>query len=881
MNEVVMQKGGLTASEAADRLERFGPNLLPEPAPPSFLMTFLLQFRSPLIYILLVAAAVAAAVGELEDSFFIGIVLVLNGIVGGIQEHSAGRAAAALRKLEEATAMVVRDGATTAIPARLVVPGDLILLEAGARVAADVDVFEATDLQCDESLLTGESAPVKKIGGGAGADRVSAFAGTLVTRGRGRGIVVATGMASEIGRIAAELGKESSAKPPLMIRLAKFSNRIAWLVGAAMLFLILVGQFQGIGWGDLFLMAVGLAVSAIPEGLPVAISVALAISMRRMARKHVIVRRMPAVESLGSCTMIATDKTGTLTLNELTVTDIVLPDGSRFECEAGPEIDACRITSGGNHDPSANERVSRLFKAASMPNEGVLVRDENGWTGIGDTVDVALLAAARKAGLEHQALADHYPLLTRIPYEPDLKYAASFHRRGDVVRVFAKGSPETLIAMADRMDVGTDFAPVDRAALLRQKEEMASQGLRVLAFASGEISSEDGDHLGPHHLVHLVFLGMVGMQDPIRPEVPQAVADCRSAGVDIAMVTGDDPRTAAAIARDAGLSFDDDQVVTGREVQAAEEAGDEGLDTLTRRARIYARVAPAQKLSIVRSLARNGHFVAVTGDGINDAPALKHAHVGVAMGRKGTDVAKESADIVITDDNFSSIVSGIREGRVAYSNIRKVILMLVTTGIAEVLLFILAIPLGLPMPLLPVQLLWLNLVTNGIQDVALAGEKSEGDELRRPPRKPREPIFDRIMIRRIVVTVAVMGLGGFALFYWLLAQGYEVGQARNLLLLLFVMFENVQTFTSRSERRSIFSIPFFGNPLLLITVIAAQGLHIAAMYIPWLRDTLELSPISMAEWAVMLIAATSILIVTELDKWRLGRSEKKAEGGSR
>nr|CAD6409025.1 HAD family hydrolase [Rhizobium sp. Q54] len=876
-----MQKGGLTASEAADRLERFGPNLLPEPAPPSFLMTFLLQFRSPLIYILLVAAAVAAAVGELEDSFFIGIVLVLNGIVGGIQEHSAGRAAAALRKLEEATAMVVRDGATTAIPARLVVPGDLILLEAGARVAADVDVFEATDLQCDESLLTGESAPVKKIVGGAGADRVSAFAGTLVTRGRGRGIVVATGMASEIGRIAAELGKESSAEPPLMIRLAKFSNRIAWLVGAAMLFLILVGQFQGIGWGDLFLMAVGLAVSAIPEGLPVAISVALAISMRRMARKHVIVRRMPAVESLGSCTMIATDKTGTLTLNELTVTDIVLPDGSRFECEAGPEIDACRITSGGNHDPSANERVSRLFKAASMPNEGVLVRDENGWTGIGDTVDVALLAAARKAGLEHQALADHYPLLTRIPYEPDLKYAASFHRRGDVVRVFAKGSPETLIAMADRMDVGTDFAPVDRAALLRQKEEMASQGLRVLAFASGEISSEDGDHLGPHHLVHLVFLGMVGMQDPIRPEVPQAVADCRSAGVDIAMVTGDDPRTAAAIARDAGLSFDDDQVVTGREVQAAEEAGDEGLDTLTRRARIYARVAPAQKLSIVRSLARNGHFVAVTGDGINDAPALKHAHVGVAMGRKGTDVAKESADIVITDDNFSSIVSGIREGRVAYSNIRKVILMLVTTGIAEVLLFILAIPLGLPMPLLPVQLLWLNLVTNGIQDVALAGEKSEGDELRRPPRRPQEPIFDRVMIRRIVVTVAVMGLGGFALFYWLLAQGYEVGQARNLLLLLFVMFENVQTFTSRSERRSIFSIPFFGNPLLLITVIAAQGLHIAAMYIPWLRDTLELSPISMAEWAVMLISATSILIVTELDKWRLRRSEKKAEGGSR
>lgn len=875
VNDPTSATMGLTALEAEERLARFGANLLPEPKIPSFLTTFLLQFRSPLIYILLVAAALAAALGDLEDSFFIGIVLILNGIVGGFQEHSAGRAAAALRKLEEASATVLRDQVVTTIPARLVVPGDVVLLEAGARVPADVSVFQANDLQCDESLLTGESAPVKKIIPPDQDDAVPAFAGTLVTRGRGRGVVVATGMSSEIGRIAAELGKESSAKPPLMIRLARFSNLIAWLVGFAMLFLIVVGLMRGMVWGDLFLMAVGLAVSAIPEGLPVAISVALAISMRRMARQNVIVRRMPAVEALGSCTMIATDKTGTLTLNELTVTDIVLPDGSRFECETGAELDACRILGDAGHDVSANHRVSRLFKAASMPNEGALIRDESGWAGVGDTVDVALLAAARKAGLEHQALAEHYPLLTRIPYEPDLKYAASFHQRGDVVRVFAKGSPETLIGMADRMDMGTEFVPIDREALLRQKEEMAARGLRVLAFAGGEISSGESIDLGAHHLVDLVFLGMVGMQDPVRPEVPQAVADCRSAGVEIAMVTGDDPQTAATIARHAGLSFNEDQVVTGHDVQLAEETGEAGLDALTGRARIYARVAPAQKLAIVRSLARNGHFVAVTGDGINDAPALKHAHVGVAMGRKGTDVAKESADIVITDDNFSSIVRGIREGRVAYSNIRKVILMLVTTGIAEVLLFLLAIPLGLPMPLLPVQLLWLNLVTNGIQDVALAGEKREGDELQRPPRRPREPIFDAIMIRRILVTVAVMGVGGFGLFYWLLAQGYEVSQARNLLLLLFVMFENVQTFTSRSERRSIFSIPFFGNPLLLVTVITAQGLHIAAMYIPWLRDTLDLARISLAEWALMLLGAASIIVVTELDKWRLRRAEAR------
>lgn len=865
---------GLTSAEAAARLAEYGENLLPAPAAPSLPVIFLRQFRSPLIYILLLAATVSLMMSEAEDAIFIGIVLLANGIIGTMQEYSAGRAAAALRQLEEPHATVIRDGKVQEIEARLLVPGDLVLVDAGGRVPADLLLVETNDLLCDESLLTGESLPVRKRipPPDASAENLKtgmAFAGTLVVRGRGRGVVTATGLSTEIGKIASEIGKESVSQPPLMIRLARFSNVIAWTVGIASLVLIAVGLLRGLAWSDLFLMSVGLAVSAIPEGLPIAISIALAISMRRMARQNVIVRRMPAVESLGSCTMIATDKTGTLTLNELTVTDIRLPDGTDLLLDAGMDLDACDIRGCNMTLAEARNRAARLLKAASLPNEGSLTQNADGWKGVGDTVDVALLAAARKAGLRPDAMADDYPLIARIPYEPDLKYAASFHRKGDHVRVFAKGSAEVLIDMADRMDVGKGIAPIDREALLRQKEEMAGRGLRVLAFAEGEVrTAEDGEILGNHHLIDLVFLGLAGMQDPIRPEVPQAIRDCRAAGVEVAMVTGDDPRTAAAIAAEAGLQFRPDQVTTGEDVRKAEEAGPESMDDLTRRARIYARVAPAQKLAIVLSLARNGHFVAVTGDGVNDAPALKHAHVGVAMGRKGTEVAKESADIVVTDDNFASIVSGIREGRTAYSNIRKVILMLVATGAAEMLLFLLAIPLGLPMPLLPVQLLWLNLVTNGIQDVALAGEKPEGDELKRPPRRPKEPIFDRLMIRRIMLTTFIIGIGGFAVFYWLLQQGYEVSQARNMLLLLFVMFENVQTFTCRSERRSVFSLGFFGNPLLILTVVAAQALHISAMYIPWFRDTLDLAPISLAEWAVMLIAASSILIVTELDKWR-------------
>jgi Ca2+-transporting ATPase len=864
---------GLSSAEAAARLARHGPNALPVAKPPSILLVFLRQFLSPLIYILLAAAAVSAVMSDVKDAFFIGVVLLLNGVIGTVQEYSAGRAASALRKLEEPHATVIRDGAVREIDARGLVPGDLVRLEAGNRVPADMDLIEVVDLQCDESLLTGESAPVRKrISGAVAGTREEgrpgrAFAGAMVVRGRGLGLVTGTGLDTEIGRIARQIGGESVSQPPLMVRMAHFSRVIAYAVGAALVVIAAVGFLRGMGVRDLFMMSVGLAVSAIPEGLPVAISIALAIGMRRMAKENVIVRRLPAVEALGSCTMIATDKTGTLTLNELTVTDVWLPDGTELVCEAGADLVACAVRSPGVDGETARARAAALFRAAALPNEGRLVRREDGWSGVGDTVDVALLAAARKGGVTEEAVRDAFPLLARIPYEPDRKYAASFHRRPEGVRVFVKGAPEAIVAMAERMEWQGGAVAIDRAALLRRKEALTARGLRVLAFAEGEIAAEPDGAYGQRHLVSLTFLGFAGMEDPVRPEVPAAIRGCHSAGIEVAMVTGDDPGTAGVIAAKAGLAFAPDQVLTGEAVRRAEEEGEAALDRLTRRARIYARVEPSQKLAIVLSLARNGHFVAVTGDGVNDAPALKHAHVGVAMGRKGTDVAKESASIIITDDNFASIVRGVREGRVAYANIRKVIFMLVSTGAAEVALFLLSIPFGLPLPLLPVQLLWLNLVTNGIQDVALAAEKAEGDELDYPPRRPAEPIFDRIMVRRIIHSTVVMGAGSVAVFAWLLSRGYSEDHARNLLLLLFVLFENFQTFNSRSEHHSVFRQSVFANPLLVLGVLAAQGLQIAAMYIPGLRDILRVAPVSLTEWGALLAAAASLLLVMEIEKW--------------
>jgi Ca2+-transporting ATPase len=856
---------GLTEKEAALRMGRYGPNALPGAQSDSLLRMFMRQFLSPLIYILVAAAVVSAFLGDIEDAVFIGIVLLVNGAVGTTQEYSAEKAAAALRSFERLTATVVRDGARRDIDARDLVLGDCVILEAGRKVPADIRLSAADGLKSDESLLTGESIAVRKCPADDAPEVRSAmaFAGTMVVRGTGVGDVVATGGATELGKIAASLGSRPLAKPPLITRIEGFARMLAIIVFVAIVVLIAAGLVRGIHPAEIFMASVGLAVSAIPEGLPVAITVALAIATRCMAGRNVIVRNMPAVESLGSCTVIATDKTGTLTMNELTVTDILLPDRTWISFEPRSHSTA----HFGHEVPEAQKVMAPLLRAAILPNEASLVIDGDSWAGSGDSVDLALLAAAHRGGLSHDGVNDAHPLISRIAYEPEKKYAASFHLTEGEVAVFVKGAPETLIAMAETMLQNGNPVTIDRALLMAQKQELAAQGLRVLAFAEGRISAGGEGPLGHSHLAGLTFLGFAGMKDPLRPEVPDAIASCIAAGIRVAMITGDDPSTAAAIARDAGLSTGGATPITGADLRAAEQQGKAALDALTRDASIFARVEPLQKLSIVESLARNGHVVAVTGDGVNDAPALKHAHVGVAMGRNGTDIARESADVILTDDNFASIVAGIREGRVAFANIRKVVFMSVATAAAEVLLFLLTVPFGLPIPLLAVQLLWLNLVTNGIQDVALATEKGEGDELTRPPRRPGEPLFDRTMIRRNLLSASLMAASAVGLFVWQMSNGQPLEEIRNILLLQFILFENMLTLCARSERMPLLTRNFFRNPLLLGGIVVTQLLHIAAMHIPALGEILEVQPIALSDWLFLLAPAVLLMATLELDKF--------------
>jgi Ca2+-transporting ATPase len=872
--------GGLTEEEALKRLSIYGENSLPSGTELSYFKIFIRQFLSPLIYILVVAAVISSFIGDIKDSFFIGIVLLINGIIGSIQEYSANEAALALQSVDELKAIVIRDGSEKEIESKYIVPGDYVLLEAGRRVPADILLVQTDALLCDESLLTGESMPVEKL-----ANKIDlqipttenkVYAGSLIIRGRGLGEAIHTGRATEVGKIAEELIKPSLSQPPLMIRMAKFSNIIGLAVCGAIAVIFIIGWFQNIGIYDLLLMSIGLAVSAIPEGLPIAIAVALAISMKRMANHNVIVRKMPAVEALGSCTLIASDKTGTLTQNELTVIEIILPDGTRLVHNLKESQNIFEYQS--NNAPGCREDilVANLIRSAALPNEAI-IKDNNGKeVSIGDTVDIALLVAAKRIGIDYGSLRERMPILKRIPYEPELKYAASAHESedGDKIHIFVKGAPETLLGLSTYMEVAGKTISIDKETIELQQKNLSKKGLRVIAFAEGVFSSDNPNEFNQNHIKDLVFLGMVGMEDPLRPEVTTAIQDCYKSGIEVAMITGDAPETAYSIANKAGINSRAEAVVTGDMIAAAEAIGEAELDKITDKARVFARIKPVQKLAIVMSFIRNGHYVAVTGDGINDAPALKHANVGIAMGKKGTDVAKESADIIISDDNFASIIKGILEGRVAYSNIRKVIFMLVSTGIAEVFLFMMCIPLGMPMPLLPVQLLWLNLVTNGIQDVALATEGPEGDELTLPPRKPNEPIFDQLMVQRIFYTAFIMTIGSFGLFYWLLTNGYELEYSRNLLLLLFVLYENLQTINARSERHSIFNLNIFSNLFLIISVIIAQAIHIIAMHVPMLNDVLNVSPVSINEWLIVLIIAMILPISVEAEKLFAGYKPK-------
>ncbi len=870
IDDVATPAQGLTSAEAAARLAEYGPNRLPEAPLPGALSIFIRQFLSPFIYILLIAAAASLALGQIPNAVFIFAVLLLNAGIGTVQEYSAQRSAAALRNMTRGEAHVIRDGVPRRIDAEDVVPGDVVLLSSGDKVPADLRLDTSFSLTVDESLLTGESIAVSKderadvVDETPLADRNNeCFAGTVVITGRGMGTVVATALDTQLGRIAHRVTAERVSEPPLMIRIRRFTYQVAGgiLVGI----LLLVGIMLTRGGYDtegMVMMAIGLAVSTIPEGLPAALTVALAIGMRRMANHNVIIRKLVAVEALGSCTFICSDKTGTLTVNELTIRRAVLPSGATYR------ITGEGVAPGGEIIGEELEALRHLCRTGLLANESHLDYSGAEWISDGDIVDVAFLVMSKKLGLSLREERDRHRQLDLIPYESERAFSGSLNLDEDFPYLHVKGSPEKLLEMCDWMQGAAGPEPIDQRRIEAQFEALASDGYRVLALAHRRASNGSAmEQLGD-----MTFLGMVAMIDPVRPEANEAFDRCRRGGIDVAMITGDHPATAVAIAHELGLCSKTDPVVTGPMIRAASEAGTAALDELIRPARVFARIEPRQKEQIVDALMRHGHFVAVTGDGVNDAPAMRRANAGVAMGKRGTDVAKETADLIITDDNFASIVDGIEQGRIVYNNIRKVIALLVATGFSALLLFFFTAFAGLPMPMTAVQLLWLNLVANGLQDVALAFEPREGGELDRLPRKPSEPIFENHIIQHVVITGTVMGGLAFAVYAYLMSIDTPIAEARNLTLMLMVLFGNVHALSSRSETRSLFAMRFFANPFLIIAVPFAQAMHIGATYAPGLSGVLELNPVSLEQWLLLAGVAMLLLIVEEAHKWWLRRS---------
>jgi calcium-translocating P-type ATPase len=852
---------GLTEKEAESRLESYGTNEIPTQKAVGLSTVFFRQFLSPLIYILCFAAALSFALGHMADAGFIAAVLLINAMIGTFQEYSAEKSAQALRALSSQKALVRRGGEIQELAAKALVPGDRVILESGMKIPADLRLTEARELQIDESLLTGESQAIEKNAAPDPlekqlvlGDRLnSAFTGTWVVRGRAEGIVTQTGLSTELGKIATAISGEKIAKTPLVERTEKLSKTIMLILSILIVILSLILLYQGTPWIEVILTCIALAVGAIPEGLPIAITVALAIAMSRMAKRNVIVRKLPALEALGSCTFIATDKTGTLTKNELSVEKIWLASNRWVDIHTTGEHEA--------HFSEDSSELDRICLAGALCNEGELTHRDGSWKARGDSVDIALLSVAQKRGI----LADLPKLagdeVASLPFESDNQFSAALYESEKSYILSAKGSLEKILELTKQSDQ-------EKASIEKAHESLASQAYRVIAIAFKEAPRNQKPKLRDHRLRindirDLTFLGLFGIIDPLRPETAEAIKKCKNAGIEVAMITGDHPLTAQNIGKKLQIN-NSEKVITGKDLR--EQHTDPSFQEKLSQTRIFARIEPQQKLSLVEHFMSLGHYVAVTGDGANDAPALKRAHVGVSMGKAGTDVARETSDLIITDDHFDSVVNGIEEGRIAYQNVRKIIYLLLSTGGGEIVLFTLSIMAGLPAPLTAVQLLWLNLVTNGIQDVALAFEPGEGSELEKKPRPPGESLFERVMSHRVGLSALVVGAVSFAYYWALLESGLSSVMAQNSVLLLMVLFENIMVGNARSESKSAFSLSPLRNPILLTGTLGAQLLHIGVMHWEPLGSILGTKPVSFSDWAFCLLLALSVLIADELYK---------------
>ena len=863
---------GLSTEEVEARIQKYGLNELPKKKKDGIVKIFFSQFANSITVIMIIACILSLFIKEYTDAIAITFIIVVDAIVGTIQECKANKSAEALSNMIKARTQVIRNGKEMEVDASNLVVGDIMLLQSGDKVAADGRIINCSNLTINESILTGESlASVKNNLVSDKEVSVSdsknmVFAGTSVITGRGTVVVTSTGSKTEIGKIATKVINTEDTPSPLTIRMDKFTKQISILIVMASIIIVAVLLSTGVKVEEIFMTVVGLAVSAMPEGLPLSLTLALTIGSSRMGKKNVIVKKLNAVESLGSCTVIASDKTGTLTVNEQTAKRIVLPNGEKFEISGTGYNDEGEID--GNKDYLNN--VMRIVLGGAVNNEAGLTFESGKWDSYGDSIDIAFLALARKAKVNHKSVKK----LASIPYESENKYSAVFFDNGGTIECSVKGSLETVFEFCDTMYDGKDIVKLDKEKILIQNEELASQGYRVIAVASNNMDNfVKKDFYKKEDLPKLIFLGLVAFIDPIRKEVKGSIDECHNAGIKVVMVTGDHPLTAFSIANELGIASDFDEVTTGVEIEEELNKGHESFDKFVNEKKVFTRVTPIQKLEIVEAFKRNGEFVAVTGDGVNDAPAIKAANIGIAMG-SGSDVAKETSNMIIIDDNFMSIVSGIEEGRNAYANIRKVVLMLVSCGLAEVLFFTLSIVFGFPIPLVAVQLLWLNLVTDGLQDIALSFEKAEKDIMKEKPRDPKQPLFDKVLGQEIIISGLSIGLIVYALWIFLLKYVHmDESVARGYVMAMMVFMQNMHVLNCRSEKQSAFKIKLFSNWFVPFAIFSSIFLQLLVMEIPFLSTIMKTKSIPVTHMLLLLLASTPIVIIMEIYKLRFKKNK--------
>jgi len=879
---------GLSGAEAGERLERFGRNEIRSGEATPWWKILLRQFTDPLIYVLIIAGGVVLAFEDYADAAIILTVVVLNAAIGFFQEWRARKAIRALSEMSAPKASLVRDGEQVEVPTEEVVPGDVALLESGVRVPADVRLVEAEDLRVDESALTGESKPVEKQTAPIedeqavpGDQSSMVFSGTNVTRGRGRGVVVRTGQESQLGQVAEKTQEVGRVQTPIKEKMDRLGRYIALAIGGIVILVGVVGYLQDMPWRQIVETAVAIAVGAVPEALPVVLTIALAVGVRRMAERNAIVRSLPAVETLGSTTVIASDKTGTLTQNQMMVRAI-WTGGRRYDVEGTgysregdlevAENQEKEEDGGQGRSPDDDEALKMTLLVGILANEAGKIPDDEE-EAEGDPTELALLVSAARAGHNLEETRDEHPRIDVIPFESERQFMATINEMPDGPWAFLKGAPEAVIERSSRR-LGRDGEEeeLDGKAALDVAHELAGEGLRVLAMAFRADGTEhfQGDDPGSD----FVLAGFQGMEDPVRPEAVEAVAAARDAGIRVIMLTGDHADTARAIGGQLGLVGEGAQVREGRDL---EDLSDEQLGEVVRKVSVFARVSPEHKLRLVECFKAQDQILAVTGDGVNDAPALQGAHLGVAMGRGGTDVAREASEMVLTDDNFASITNAVEEGRIVFANIRKVTYFLLSTGMAEVLTILFTLFAGWPLPFIAVQVLWINLVTNGVQDVALAFEKGEPDLLTKPPRDPGENVINREVLWRLISVSAFMAAATLGVFWWMRGQDVEIELVRSVTMTQMVMFQFFHVLNSRSMHRSAFRMPLTGNPFLFIAVAGAVVAQIGVLHLPFMQDLFSTTPLSLEQWGIVVGVGSLVLAFVEVEKFFLRHRDRGQE----